>query len=169
MWKIDDFRISKNVGWYAFVKESKDDYLLKPGIVMNWYEAVKKYGSENANKKVHFSSKEELEKCLQNYLKGEKMNETETKLEQNKRDIEALLQEQVKLKKELKEQVPEIRHGDYGYWYGYKFDPVIFEQKYYQGALRITNKSTRLNYDISDENKRKFVKVGNLFDDLKGK
>lgn len=74
--KKSDFTIERDVdlGWYVFIKET-NDYLFKPGIVVNWFEMFRKIGNNKGqtgklNKLVYFSTKKELEKCLDNCLKG---------------------------------------------------------------------------------------------------
>lgn len=49
----------------------------------------------------------------------------EERLAQNKKDIEALEVEKRKLEAELEKQ-KEPQHGDFGYFYGSKADPIVY-------------------------------------------
>lgn len=74
--KRSDFEIQNILGsqrWYAFVLGT-NNYLFKAGlwqkypVVMDWDRSIKKYGIDKTEEKVYFSSRKELEKCLDEYL-----------------------------------------------------------------------------------------------------
>ena len=105
MLKREDF-IIKNCGdkCYAYIK-STDNYLLKPGRVVNWLAYGKEYGYDKANKNGWFSSREELEKCLDTYLenqirKGQEMDLNE-RLIQCRKDKEAIATEEKNILEEI--------------------------------------------------------------------
>ncbi len=73
------------------------------------------------------------------------------------------------LKKQfVKEEKPELRHGDYGYYHGYKSDPVIFvKKKARNDELIIVNTEGVCDFSLTDYNKKESIILGNIFDDLK--
>jgi len=98
--KKSDFKIGWHGedNWYVVVKET-DNYLFRDGTVMNWYKILDKYDSKYVNGQTLFVSREEAEKCLDNYFRGENMN-YEERIAQCDKDIAALNVERNELLKE---------------------------------------------------------------------
>lgn len=93
------------------------------------------------------------------------------KIEQCKKDIEALRKELKRLEDEAK---PKLRHGDYGFYCGSRHDPCVVYHKYNDKTgkyelFSVVNTFGVCEFDLSDNNIKHFEVIGNVFDDLKGK
>ncbi len=119
--KKESFSVkSSGETYYAFIEDT-DDYLFKPGILANWFAFGKEHGYKEANERAWFLSREELEKCLDIYLKGQEMDYSK-RIAQCNKDIAALNVERNKLLEEkekkndphynIKKYIQE--HGFYG-------------------------------------------------------
>ena len=96
------------------------------------------------------------------------MSETNLKerLVQCRKDKAAIEKQEKELLERIEAaKVPKLRHGDYGYYRGYKHDPVIIEK--FGGDLYVTNKHGRCTFELDATDKQRFVKVGNVFDLLR--
>jgi len=74
-----------------------------------------------------------------------------------------------KLQAKKKLQVKPIGHGDYGFYYGTKTDPVVIYKDCDSDTFKVLNDSFRCDFTLSDDSLESFVRVGNIFDDLKEK
>jgi hypothetical protein len=112
--KKSDFKIknsSPNRGWYAFIYRT-DDYLFEPGMVLDWNKALTTWGTDLANKKAHFSSREELEECLNKYLEEQNMSEKMINIK-GKEVSESTIVEALKKHINFKTTVPIISFVDF--------------------------------------------------------
>ncbi len=123
MYKRESFKINLVFSewhnpYYALIPGT-DTYLFEPGRLVNWSKALNEYGNTEANKRVYFSSREELEKCLDIYLKGQEMNIDEiiaqcekNILEEQKRHTRELAAHYIELNELLEEKKHKWKHGD---------------------------------------------------------